>query len=302
MERHAKLPMYTFDKELASAFQLDCEVLLDEFELYQSFGIEDFQKVWQNHRFSNVFAGQTYALLLKDFCENCFYIVKKYIYFPRTLYTQVGAFYLLAILYYKQPVRTWVKIRLTSEEYEKIHGLILEMINRKVYEPVYMFSKLKADKAFTYVSQRKPLGPEDRFVKDFHMYINDTFISVKTTSSLTKFKNSFGPTDIPFNKLKETCAEYSQLMHKFAETCPGITPFSSNLVRDIETANLLIHGEDKIPEEKPVQDERTPLYDIKQRAMANKNAVYRANRNVITGVDYDRIESANGQNANDASS
>uniref|UniRef100_A0A6P7G5K9 Uncharacterized protein LOC114334005 isoform X1 n=1 Tax=Diabrotica virgifera virgifera TaxID=50390 RepID=A0A6P7G5K9_DIAVI len=302
MEQNARLPMYTLDKELASAFQIDCEDLLNEFESYQSFRIQDFQKVWHNQKFSYVFAGQTYALLLKDFCENCFYIVKKFIYFPKTLYTQVGAFYLLAILYYKQPVRTWVKIRLTSEEYEKIHGLILEMVNKKVYEPVYMFSKLKADEAFTYVCQRKPLGPEDRFVKDFHLYINDTFVASKTSSALTKFKNSFGSTDMLFNKLKETSTEYSQLMHKFAEKCPDITPFSSNLVRDIETANLLLLGQDKKPEEKLVKEERTPVYNIKQRAMANTNAVYRANRNVISGVDLDIIGNPNGQDANDASS
>ncbi|XP_028139806.1 uncharacterized protein LOC114334005 isoform X2 [Diabrotica virgifera virgifera] len=253
MEQNARLPMYTLDKELASAFQIDCEDLLNEFESYQSFRIQDFQKVWHNQKFSYVFA-------------------------------------------------TWVKIRLTSEEYEKIHGLILEMVNKKVYEPVYMFSKLKADEAFTYVCQRKPLGPEDRFVKDFHLYINDTFVASKTSSALTKFKNSFGSTDMLFNKLKETSTEYSQLMHKFAEKCPDITPFSSNLVRDIETANLLLLGQDKKPEEKLVKEERTPVYNIKQRAMANTNAVYRANRNVISGVDLDIIGNPNGQDANDASS
>lgn len=279
-----KALMYQYDKELISAFQVDCEIFLDEFEKYQSFSFTDFQKVWHQQKFSYIFAGQVYALLLRDFCENCFYVVKKYIMFPRTLYTQIGAFYLLYAIYYKQPLRTWVKIRLTLEEYQKLNELITEMSSIKQVDVCYIFSKMISERAFLYVAQRKPLGPEDRFVKDVQMYINDTFTYSKTQSAITKFKDLQDKSGL-ISKVESTNKEYSELLEKYAEKCPLLKPFSSNLIDEIQAAYTSFQDSNpnsSINEETAIQTSRN---SIKNKAMSNKNAVYRASKKVKTAVD-----------------
>ncbi|XP_056632878.1 snRNA-activating protein complex subunit 1-like isoform X2 [Diorhabda sublineata] len=249
-----KALMYQYDKELASAFQADCEIFLDEFEKYQSFRFMDFQQVWHQQKFSFIFAGQVYALLLRDFCENCFYVVKKYIMFPRTLYTQIGAFYLLYSIYYKQPL-----------------------------------SKMQSEGAFLYVAHRKPLGPEDRFVKDVQMYINDTFTYSKTQSAITKFKDLQDKSGL-ISEIESTNKEYSELLQKYAGKCSQLKPFSSTLIDEIQAAytNFQNDGKNSNSNEGTTvkkSEIQTSKHSIKNKAMLNKNAVYRASKKVKTAVD-----------------
>ncbi|XP_056632877.1 snRNA-activating protein complex subunit 1-like isoform X1 [Diorhabda sublineata] len=284
-----KALMYQYDKELASAFQADCEIFLDEFEKYQSFRFMDFQQVWHQQKFSFIFAGQVYALLLRDFCENCFYVVKKYIMFPRTLYTQIGAFYLLYSIYYKQPLRTWVKIRLTFDEYQKLYELITEMSHRQQIDVCYIFSKMQSEGAFLYVAHRKPLGPEDRFVKDVQMYINDTFTYSKTQSAITKFKDLQDKSGL-ISEIESTNKEYSELLQKYAGKCSQLKPFSSTLIDEIQAAytNFQNDGKNSNSNEGTTvkkSEIQTSKHSIKNKAMLNKNAVYRASKKVKTAVD-----------------
>ncbi|KAJ8980812.1 hypothetical protein NQ317_000544 [Molorchus minor] len=139
--------------ELAVAFKRDCEDFLEDYERMKSLNYDDFTKIWQSKKFTYVFADQKYALLLKDLTEQYFYNVKKYIMFPKNLYTQIGAFYLLYGLYYKQPLRGFVKIRLTLDEYKKILELIQTLKDIGQYQAVFIFAKMKAEEVFVYTAQ-----------------------------------------------------------------------------------------------------------------------------------------------------
>ncbi|KAJ8965525.1 hypothetical protein NQ314_004066 [Rhamnusium bicolor] len=166
-------------------------------------------------------------------CENYFYIVKKYLVFPRNIYVQVGAFYLLYGVYYKQPLKNWVKIRLTLDEYKAISELITEMKARQQNDAVYVFAKMQKDQVFLYTALRKPLGPEDRFVKSFELYY--TFHSYQTESALSKF-NQILPNSEIIQGLEKTNKEYQECLRKYAEKCPSLAHFASTIVDDLNGA------------------------------------------------------------------
>ncbi|KAJ8956263.1 hypothetical protein NQ318_014998 [Aromia moschata] len=284
-----KFCLYEYDKELAIAFKGDCEEFLQEYESMQSLGYDDFAKVWQLKRFTYVFAGQNYALLLRDLCENYFYIVKKFIMFPRSIHTQIGAFYLLYGLYYKQPLKNWVKIRLTLDEYKKITELIDTMKARQQYDALYIFAKMKTDQAFLYTALLKPLGPEARFVKSYELYYDDTFTSSKTESALSHFKGVLSESEL-VSDLEMTNNEYQEQLRRYAAKCPSLAPFSSTIVEDLHAAFF-----DIVNNQSNEQDVESPGKSVKQqikdKAMANKNAVYRGLRNVKTAADEDLADS-----------
>ncbi|KAG5895501.1 hypothetical protein JTB14_034817 [Gonioctena quinquepunctata] len=291
-----KKSLYQYDRELASAFKVDCDELLDEFEKLQSFCYVDFAKIWNQNNFTYVFAGQSYVLLLREFCENCFFNVKKYIMFPRTLFTQIGALYLLYGLYYKQPLKGWVKIRLTLEEYQKINALIQEMKSRRELDSVYIFAKMKVEDAFLYVGLRKQLGPEDRLVKRYQIYYNDTFTSSKTQSSLAKFQEICTSSEL-VDQLQTTNHEYQESLRKYSAKNTSISPFPSTIISDLQQAYRNFQKDETAPMEEEVEeegDDETTLIgkrtSIRNRAMANKNAVYRGSKKIKTAVDMDMNE------------
>lgn len=93
--------------------------------------------------------------------------------------------------------------------------LLDEMKNRGNYDPVYIFSKMKIDNAFVFVAQRKPLGPEDRFLKNYEIYLNDTFSVTKVRKVEQKFKELVGESQL-VDSLSVTNSEYQELMQKYS--------------------------------------------------------------------------------------
>lgn len=50
------LSLYEYDKQIAAAFKVDCEELLEEFEKLKSLRFADFTKVWHLKNFTFVYA------------------------------------------------------------------------------------------------------------------------------------------------------------------------------------------------------------------------------------------------------
>ncbi|XP_018570713.1 snRNA-activating protein complex subunit 1 [Anoplophora glabripennis] len=290
MSSAKKLNLYEYDKQIAGAFKVDCEEFLEEFEKLKSLRFTDFTRVWQLKNFTFVFAGQKYALLLKELCENYFYIVKKFIMSSGSIFTQLGGIYLLYGLYYKQPLRHWVKIRLTLEEYKKITELIEEVKRRGQYEAVYVFAKMKVDQAFIYTALQRPLGPEDRFVKSYESYLDYAFSCSKNQDTFMKFNEIVQDGDL-VKDIEKTNDEYQELMKKYAEKCPSLTPFTSNIVKVLQEAHSTLDKAEssskyEVPSPELSKTEKSQK-SVKAKAMTNKHAVYRGKRKVKTAIDID---------------
>ncbi|VEN58262.1 unnamed protein product [Callosobruchus maculatus] len=151
-------------------------------------------------------------------------------------------------------------------------------------DPVYIFKKMWTERAFLYVAVRRPLGPEDRFVKKQEFYYNDTFSSANTSTSLNKFKDIESLDEL--KKLEETTNEYQRLLKKYSAKCNGLEPFPSTIVADIRDA--LAEFNLKTTDTRPNKEGDVDKLDaLKKRAMGNKNAVYRASKKVKTAIDLD---------------
>lgn len=81
-------------------------------------------------------------------------------------------------------------------------------------EPAYIFAKMKVENAFLYVAQRKTLGPEDRFVKTFETYYNDTFDSSHVNETLSQFNNLYSSELV--QDLEKTSNEYQELLSQYS--------------------------------------------------------------------------------------
>ncbi|CAH2003082.1 unnamed protein product [Acanthoscelides obtectus] len=273
--------IYYYDRQLLAAFKKDCEDLFDEYEKLNTLSFDEFANLWREKNYSFIFAGQNCALLLKEFLDDCFYSLKKYMVFPRSLNTQAAALYMLYGIYYKQPLRNWVKIRMTMEEFQKLLEFVQEMGNQDQLDVVFIFRKMLRDQVFLFVATRRPLGPEDRFVKKYEFYYNDTFASANTTTSLNKFKK-IDSCDI-LEELEVTNNEYEKLLNKYSGKCQGLELAPSTIISDIRDAL----AEFSISSYQKPEPDKDHTGQIKKRAMRNKNAVYRASKKVKTAVDLD---------------
>lgn len=101
------------------------------------------------------------------------------------------------------------------EEFKKIVELLEEMKNRGHLDPLYIFSKMKVEEAFVFVAQRKPLGPEDRFIKSFEIYYNDTFSVSKVRNVEQKFTELIAESAL-VKELSGTNREYEDLLKKYS--------------------------------------------------------------------------------------
>lgn len=111
--------------------------------------------------------------------------------------------------------RHWVKVRLTFEDYQKIMILLEEMKSRGHLDPVYIFSKMKVEQAFVFVAQRKPLGPEDRFIKSFEIFYNDTFSLTKVRKVEQNFAELISESQL-VKELSKTDSQYQELLKQYS--------------------------------------------------------------------------------------
>lgn len=74
---------------------------------------------------------------------------------------------------------------------------------------------MKVEGAFLFVAQRKILGPEDRFIKSYEIYYNDTFSVSKVKNVENKFKELISESEL-LKELKTTNSEYEEKLKKYA--------------------------------------------------------------------------------------
>lgn len=217
-----------FSKEMTTAFQEDCEQFLLEFEKLKSFKFQDFSEIWKEMGFTYVYGDFRYLCLIRILMENFFLIIKKFIMYPKNIFTQIGAIYLLYGLYYKQPIKNWISIRLTLEEYDCISKILLEMMKRKEMEPLFIFMKLKVDGAFIYVANREKL---DLLNKNPNIFKNDIFQTEHIESSLIKYKRVHEAT---INDLEILCNDYKKSIEKFSVKSPTFEVISLDLIQELK--------------------------------------------------------------------
>jgi len=139
--------------------------ILDQFEDTEGPRMTIFQKVWKETSFGLIFHGRESFRELYEFTEDMFDMVKQYAVKTRKKADnpegiRFAALYLLYALYFKQPCRPMVKIRLTLEEFDDLVEFMEETKDCDHYDVVYAWAKLFSESAFHYVAAPGQLGLE----------------------------------------------------------------------------------------------------------------------------------------------
>lgn len=150
------------------------ELLRQTVELFdenETLRISYFQKVWHDMKFGLIFHGRQDYRELYEFTEDLFDSIKRNL-MPSNLFAlRSAAFYLLYAIYFKQPLRPIVKIRITFEEYSDLVDWMKELRSDTHWELVYCWAKLLTDHAFVFVASTQHLGLE--FSSKNHKGVSD---------------------------------------------------------------------------------------------------------------------------------
>lgn len=162
-----------FDKEQTPTAGVEDQVhevlhrIVDEFEGPSIPGprMTLFQKVWKEMSFGLIFHGRESFRELYEFTEDMFDIVKQHAVKTRNKTDnpeeiRFAAMYLLYALYFKQPCRPMVKIRLTLEEFDEMVEFMDDTRDCHHYDVMFSWAKLFSEAAFLYVASPGPIGLE----------------------------------------------------------------------------------------------------------------------------------------------
>ncbi|XP_050296751.1 uncharacterized protein LOC126736448 [Anthonomus grandis grandis] len=216
---------------LYTAVKEDIDTLLAQFTKKQTLNYVDFALVWQSMQMTCIFCDQKNLRALKVLCDVCFTLLKKGIFDHPDIYNKIGCFYLLYGLYYKQPLKDFVKIRLTLEEYRSLKALMQTMCDKGQYDALYIFAKMKSDEAFVFVAHPKPMaivsGQKFDMPEETDNIVLQTFDRpVNSFKDIVKSEN--------IQNLDETCKIYNAKMQELAKKYPSVSTFESSLVSEIK--------------------------------------------------------------------
>lgn len=200
------------DKEIKEAFKKDCLILFNKFENLKTFNFAQFSEVWQKMRFSCVHTHFETKEESRYFTDATLLIAKNFFKFPKNIYTQVGSLYLLYGLYYKQPYKELIKIRMTLDDYDLFEKFIEDMKQSERLQPIYVYAKLKFDNAFQYCYSNIPLAPDLTYHKREYEKTSYLFKMNKSDSVKSAFKNLLNTNITELDKLDE---EYRDALSKF---------------------------------------------------------------------------------------
>ena len=227
------------------------EILTRTVELFDEDGtlrIAHFQNVWKSMKFGlvslfisiliymclksditmifQIFHGRQDYRELFEFTEDLFDRVKKYCKPEINLGTRSAAFYLIYALYFKQPLRPIVRIRVTSEEYENFVEWMKDLRTDRHWELVYCWSKLVADHAFMFVASTRHLGLE--FSSKIHKPKGETEIQEPSYREL--FLSPL------INSMKITHTRYAIMKRALLSTYNTSSGSESDFKRPIESS------------------------------------------------------------------
>jgi hypothetical protein len=131
------------------------------FDDTQTLRIQHFQTVWKSMKFGLIFHGRQSYRELYEFTEDLLAYTRKLALSPYGFGNRAAAVYLLYTLYFKQPCRPKVRIRVEYEQYEDFCQWIDELRSGCHWELVYCWAKMVSDSAFTFVASTKPVGLEN---------------------------------------------------------------------------------------------------------------------------------------------
>lgn len=105
--------------ELSRGFREDCYSFLTEFMRHESMEFRHFCNEWKRMNFQFVFYGRNTDVDMVAFVTEALAIVKQIFLSSKIPLEKIGAFFLLYVLYFKQPTDRFCKIRVTLPDWRE---------------------------------------------------------------------------------------------------------------------------------------------------------------------------------------
>lgn len=148
----------------AAGFQDDAAKLLQRFVATKSIRFEEFLKVWKASNFTFIYLGRNGMREQREFVEEAFRVLLKYIMPPYNLQVRVGGIYTLYSIYNTQTSKYKAKIRIPLSCWPKFCDLEKEILEHKHLDAAYVIRKLNADRAILLCAYPSMLSVDEMYV------------------------------------------------------------------------------------------------------------------------------------------
>ena len=152
---------FNIQQSISAGLEDDVERIVykvfDEFEKHSGPRFNIFTEVWHQTGLGLIFSGRESFREMFEFTEELFLRVKKYALStlggkPNHALVRYAALYMLYSLYFKQPCRPRVKIRLVKEELQDLLDTTMIARQESHWDVLYAWSKLFTSHTFHYVA------------------------------------------------------------------------------------------------------------------------------------------------------
>ncbi|XP_072029224.1 uncharacterized protein [Amphiura filiformis] len=144
------------------SLRADIDKLMDYFLLTESVRYQEFARVWQALNFSLIYVGLKDNKDKKEFIQDAFELVSEYLQPPFDLQRRVCALYTLYGLFYTQTHHPRIKIRMSLEDWKETLALHDDLQEQGHLDALYVFHKMRLDKAFMFTATHTPMFYQGR--------------------------------------------------------------------------------------------------------------------------------------------
>ncbi|KAK0175630.1 hypothetical protein PV327_009366 [Microctonus hyperodae] len=195
---------------VAAGFKEDCINIISQFEILEQLTFHNFCNIWNDMKFSYVFAGRTSHAELVEFAEEALDIAKEFISPHKSFKTIIGGIYLLYGLFFTMPV-SQPKIRMVFTDWQNIIKLHTLLCHNKQYDAVYILNQLIEKNAFVYSLSEHESGLENYYLLNDFMRGNSRIAqSPGESREWTKIFNNLNKINKLYLEEKTKLAEFSE--------------------------------------------------------------------------------------------
>ncbi|XP_039264735.2 uncharacterized protein LOC120340527 [Styela clava] len=150
----------------AGGFQNDVIRLLQKFVATESIRFSEFSRIWRESNFTLIYLGRCGIREHREFLEEAFKVLLKYIMPPYNLQVRVGGVYTMYSVYYTQKLAKKRRIRMPLSCWANFCELQQDVIDCQHLDAVYIIRKLISDRAFMLCAYPSMLSVDEVYLYD----------------------------------------------------------------------------------------------------------------------------------------
>lgn len=295
------------------AVYTDCRRLIYNFAINLNPSFEFFCFQWRTMNFQHMYAIQTSTVELMQTTSTILHVAKRIACghqndgMPKNddehvkRMRQIGAFYLMYAIYFKQTTVGYCKIEVSLETWKEMQNFIENLPNEEMYDEVrYVFNELVKSNAFRFCALDYKVGIDklvdyDKVDEKHETEQNFNMNAKKEEESYKQLKQHFPQLE----ELQSKLAEYNQLEKEYNEQkcklienkVDGLDAQSLPMSEIFQNINKVFENIDKILQpNKNNEKESENATNSKRRQLKNKAFRSKTKKNYNESTDEDEMD------------